>query len=306
MGDKTRIGWTESTWNPVTGCTKVSDGCTNCYAETFAERWRGIPGHIYEGGFDLQLRPARLEEPLAWRRPRRVFVNSMSDLFHDQIPDDYIAKVFAVMACTPRHTYQLLTKRHGRMRSWLNNDLMRLKVYNEAHALAHRMPSFPDASVPWPLPNLWVGVSVEDQHWADIRIPALIDTPAAVRWLSMEPLLGHVDIANWLDRMEYVGRGDADGVVGNQPATASIYRPSIGWVVVGGESGHGARYMHPDWALAIRFLCADLRVPFFFKQAGNLLAREWGMGGKGEDWDSLPVDLAVREYPTDPTPVAGA
>lgn len=184
MSDRSNIEWTDATWNPVTGCTKVSPGCDHCYAETLAERFRDTPGHYYENGFDVQLRPEKLDQPLRWTRPRRIFVNSMSDLFHDQVPDEYIAKVFAVMARAEQHTFQLLTKRHGRMRSLLSDD------------------AFPDAVVRelggglggWPLPNVWLGVSVENQQWADTRIPALLETPAAVRFLSMEPLLGPVDL----------------------------------------------------------------------------------------------------------------
>jgi protein gp37 len=235
MSDNTSIEWTDTTWNPVTGCTEVTPGCDNCYAKTFAERWRGIPGHPFERGFDVVLRPERVAQPLTWRKPRKVFVNSMSDLFHDQVPDEFIAQVFSVMARTPEHTYQLLTKRHGRMRSLLNR------------------PSFRDAvaawGAGWPLRNLWIGVSVEDQQRANLRIPALIDTPAWIRWLSCEPLLGPVDLA----------RTDKDTLVDG----------GIDWVVVGGESGPGARPMHPDWARNLRDQCRFATVPFFFKQWGE-------------------------------------
>jgi protein gp37 len=269
MAVTTSIEWADSTWNAVTGCTEVSPGCDSCYAKTFAERWRGTPGHHFEQGFDVILRPDKLRLPLSWRKPRRIFANSMSDLFHDTVPDEYIARVFAVMALTQRHTYQLLTKRHGRMRSWLNNDRMRLKVYNEAHAMAHQLPSFPDASVPWPLPNLWLGVSVEDQKRADLRIPALIDTPSAVRWLSCEPLLGPVDL----------DRTDKDALVDG----------GIGWVVVGGESGPKARPMQPDWARSLRDQCCDAGVPFFFKQWGGRTPKAGGRLLDGRTWDQYPA-----------------
>ena len=247
MGDNSGIEWTTATWNPVTGCDEVSPGCDNCYAKTLAERFRGTEGHYFEAGFDLTLRPAKMDQPLRWAKPRRIFVNSMSDLFHDGISDDFIAKVFAVMALTPRHTYQLLTKRHGRMRALLKNPDFRVAV-----ALAAL--EFDDAilSGPWPLPNLWLGVSVEDQKWADIRIPVLIDTPAAVRWLSMEPLLGPVDLSS-----AWIGNG------------FRLRRPPINWVVVGGESGRGARPMDPGWARSIRDECVFAGVPFFFKQWGQ-------------------------------------
>jgi protein gp37 len=202
MSDKTGIEWTDATWNPVTGCTKVSPGCDNCYAETFAERWRGIPGHHFENGFDVQLRPDKLDQPLKWKKPRKIFVNSMSDLFHQDVPDEYIARVFAVMALTPQHTYQLLTKRHGRMRSLLS----RSGFFDEVRETAHH-DHYMDLNEKWfdrldrrdwPLSNVWLGVSVEDQKRADLRIPALIETPAAVRFLSCEPLLGPVDLTTWM------------------------------------------------------------------------------------------------------------
>lgn len=271
MSDKSKIEWTEATWNPVTGCTKVSPGCDNCYAETFAERWRGTAGHPYENGFDLTLRPERLDQPLRWKRPRRIFVNSMSDLFHDDIPDSHIAEVFSVMARTPQHTYQILTKRHGRMRSLLSR------------------PSFRDNLAmwgrPWPLSNVWLGVSVENQQWADIRIPALVDTPAAVRWLSCEPLLGSVSLLAWLN--------GGFGVVA----------PDLHWVVVGGESGRKSRPMHPDWARSLRDECTAAGVPFFFKQWGEWLPvrtpsgehhERVGKRGAGRELDDRTWD----EYPT--------
>ena len=211
MGDRTNIEWTDATWNPVTGCTEVSPGCDNCYAKTLAERFRGTPGHYYEQGFDVVLREDKLDQPLRWTRPRRVFVNSMSDLFHDEISDDYIIRVFAIMALAPRHTFQLLTKRHARMRSLLTNEKFREGpsgwlsfedcVKNVAFNLRNnyltskRFKALPNPDeLAWPLPNVWLGVSVDDQKWANIRIPALLDTPAAVRFLSCEPLLGAVDL----------------------------------------------------------------------------------------------------------------
>ena len=270
MSDKTGIEWTRgddgaagATWNPVTGCTKVSPGCDHCYAETFAERWRGTPGHHFENGFDVTLRPERLQQPLRWKRPRRVFVNSMSDLFHDQVPDDYIAQVFAAMALAPQHTFQLLTKRHARMRSLLSggprdawvvprhpSPFVR-SVYEHARTLAPR-----GEMMRWPLPNLWLGVSVEDQKWANIRIPALLDTPAAVRFVSAEPLLGPVDLSN----------------IGGEPGFDALFsNPGLDWVICGGESGPGARPMHPDWARELRDWCQVTGTAFFFKQWGEHL-----------------------------------
>lgn len=213
----TKIEWTDKVWNVVTGCTKVSPGCDNCYAETFAERFRGTAGHHFEQGFDLTLRPERLALPLSWKKPRRVFVNSMSDLFHKDIPDEYIARVFAIMALTPQHTYQILTKRHGRMRSLITglctcgNGHPPAEHFRSAMAWAvslanpDRIPGLPEDAehrvyheTSWPLPNVWLGVSVENQKWAKARIPALSATPAAVRFLSCEPLLGPVDLSMWM------------------------------------------------------------------------------------------------------------
>jgi len=264
MSDNSAIEWTDASWNPVTGCDVVTPGCDNCYAKTFAERWRGIPGHYFEQGFDVTLRPDKLDQPLRWKKPRRIFVNSMSDLFHKDVPDEYIARVFAVMAATPQHTYQLLTKRHGRMRSLLNDECrcgaghvpgVHFKSAIEWAATPHS-PTYVPGLKPglyhrmnWPLKNLWLGVSVEDQKRADLRIPALLDTPAWIRWLSCEPLLGPVDLA----------RTDKDALVDG----------GIDWVAVGGESGHGARPMHPDWARGLRDQCTDAGIPFFFKQHGQ-------------------------------------
>lgn len=245
MGDKTGIEWADSTWNPITGCDKVSPGCDHCYAETFAERWRGTPGHYFENGFDLQLRPDKLGLPLRWTKPRKVFVNSMSDLFHDKVPDDYVAKVFAIMAVSNRHTFQLLTKRHGRMHSLLSRESFADTVETLADNMFERQ-------IDWPLPNLWLGVSAEDQKRADLRIPALLDTPAAVRFVSAEPLLGPLDIARFAEHDD-----------------AKYDVPPLSWVIVGGESGPGARPMHPEWARSLRDQCVAAGVPFLFKQWGE-------------------------------------
>jgi protein gp37 len=273
MSDKSKIEWTEATWNPVTGCTKVSAGCDHCYAETFAERWRGTPGHAYENGFDLTLRPERLDQPLRWTKPRRIFVNSMSDLFHDGIPDDYIADVFARMWWAPQHTFQVLTKRHGRMRSIMPRIEENLRRRESDLSLV-------DCPTPlvWPLPNVWLGVSVEDQKWADIRIPALIDTTAAVRWISAEPLLGPVDL----------NRTDKDALVDG----------GLDWVVAGGESGAGARPMHPDWARGLRDQCVAAYVPFLFKQWGQWVPPSQMSDDTFMRWDAANgTDFCDRDEP---------
>jgi protein gp37 len=273
MSATTKIEWTDRTWNPVTGCTKVSPGCDNCYAETFAERWRGTPGHPYEQGFDVRLRPERLDQPLHWRKPSRVFVNSMSDLFHDAVPDEFIVAVFARMWWSPQHTFQILSKRHGRMRSLVPRIEERLR--NMEHDLA-----LVDAPTPlhWPLPNVWLGCSVENQQWADIRIPALLDTPAAVRFLSCEPLLGPVDLRLPVDHSAHE-RDYTDGMPWPQCLDCSTDTvtvnwtvpegPRIDWVICGGESGPRARPMHPDWARSLRGQCEAAGTAFFLKQHGE-------------------------------------
>jgi protein gp37 len=269
VADKTGIEWTEATWNPVVGCTHVSAGCDHCYAAREASgRLAAHP--IYAGLADsakftgeVRLLPERLGQPLRWRKPRRIFVNSMSDLFHDGVPDEYIAKVFATMALAGHHTFQVLTKRHARMRSLLSND-------RRMRDMVRWMVQ--DPQTPWPLPNVWLGVSVEDQHWADIRVPALLDTPATVRFLSCEPLLGPIDLFGDTEQP-----GPACTVQGySQPTdygTGTEYdldvQPGVDWVIAGGESGPGARLMLAPWARALRDQCNAAGVAFLFKQWGE-------------------------------------
>lgn len=240
MSIQSDIEWTDATWNPLRGCDKVSPGCKHCYAETLAERFRGVPGHPFEQGFDLRLVPEALDLPLRWRTPKRIFVNSMSDLFHDDVPDDYIARVFDVM-CRARHhrAFQVLTKRATRLR-----------------AIAPRLP--------WPA-NVWIGVSVESDRYTS-RIHELASVrQAAVRFLSVEPLLGPI-----LDL-------PLDG---------------INWVIVGGESGRGARPMDPAWVCDIRDQCLAVGVPFFFKQWGGVHKSRTGRLLDGRTWDEMPRDPA--------------
>jgi protein gp37 len=241
------IEWTEHTWNPVTGCTKLSPGCKHCYAETMARRLKAMGAPGYENGFDLTLHPERLEQPLQRRQPTVYFVNSMSDLFHDAVPDEFIERVIAVCARTPQHTYQVLTKR------------------------AERLPRF-FAQRECP-PNVWLGVSVEDRRYGVPRIEHLQRTPAHVRFLSVEPLLADV------------GRLDLRG---------------IHWVIVGGESGHSARPMKPEWAENVRRQAVEQGARFFFKQWGA-----WGADGvrrnkkvngrklDGRTWSEFPVPVVV-------------
>jgi protein gp37 len=244
MSDHSSIEWTDSTWNPVRGCAKVSPGCKHCYAETFAERFRGVPGHPYEQGFDLRLVPDKLLEPLRWRTPRRVFVNSMSDLFHEDIPDDYIRAVARVMHSASWHTFQVLTKRSARMRDLLRGPL--------AFAAMD--------------PHIWWGVSVEDKKHGLPRVEHLRDSPATVRFLSIEPLL------------ESLGE---------------FSLRSIDWVIVGGESGRGARPIQPEWVRAIRQQCHRSRVPFFFKQWGGRDKKKSGRTLDGRQYDEAPARIAT-------------
>ncbi len=262
MSDRTGIEWTDATWNPLVGCTKVSPGCDHCYAEGVVNRFAGT-SPAFPNRFDVvTMRGDRmLTQPLRWRRPRKVFVNSLSDLFHADVPDEFIARVFAVMAASPQHTYQLLTKRHGRMRSLLRSGEFRDAVADVlAPLVTDGSPGF-RAVPPWPLPNVWLGVSVEDQQRADLRIRALLDTPASVRWVSAEPLLGPINLCSC---------GTSPATYDGPHADCWLHgRVRLGWVVVGGESGPQARPMHPDWARQLRDQCADVGVPFLFKQWGS-------------------------------------
>lgn len=256
MSQNSKIEWTNKTWNPVTGCTKVSQGCKNCYAERMYERFNG------KGTFkNVTCHDDRLLQPLRWRKPYMVFVNSMSDIFHEAVPFEFVRKVFGVMAVCQDHTFQILTKRPERMADffkWMNdtdpdfqNDPAD-EIYNlciEAGIETGCGSAF--VTDEWPLKNVWLGVSVEDQKAADERIPILRDVPAAVRFISCEPMLGPIDLINLCD-----GKIDA-------------FNPGVQWVICGGESGPGARPMHPDWARSLRNQCANAGVPFFFKQWGE-------------------------------------
>lgn len=237
MSELSKIEWTDATWNPVRGCNKISPGCKFCYAEVFAERFRGVPGHPYEQGFDLRLVPERLEEPLKWKKPRMIFVNSMSDLFHEEVPKQYIKEVFKVMTKAHWHTFQVLTKRSDRL----------LEICLELE---------------WPS-NVWMGVSIESNKYT-YRSDDLSQVPAAVRFLSVEPLLE---------------------MIPNLPLN------NINWVIVGGESGRNARHMSLEWAQSIKNQCEKAGVAFFLKQLGGRINKRGG-------------DLALldgrtwREYPT--------
>ncbi|GGS84573.1 hypothetical protein GCM10010156_49000 [Planobispora rosea] len=281
-----KIEWTDVTWNPVRGCSKVSRGCDHCYAEAISTHWNG------PGSFDVvRLVPEVLEAPLRWHRPRRVFINSMSDALHEAVPDDFVIQMFATMAAASQHTFQLLTKRHARLRTLLASPDFADAVLQEAtgrYGAAVRTP--------WPLPNLWAGVSVEDQRWADIRIPALLKTPAMVRFLSVEPMLGPVDLSRWLG-IEYMESFEGWG----EELFASLagwVGPAAGlhWVIAGGESGPRARPPHPDWFRTLRDQCAASGTAFFFKQFG-----QWSpdLDGPGRLVGVLPDGTVVEPSPDD-------
>lgn len=233
------IEWTDATWNPVRGCTKISPGCKHCYAETFAERFRGVKGHPYELGFDLRLVPEKLGEPLRWWTPKMIFVNSMSDLFHDAVPEAYIEAVARVMVAGKWHTYQVLTKRSERLG----------KLLNSTFGFAAKQP------------HIWWGVSVEDRKYGLPRIEDLRNADAAVRFLSVEPLL------------EDLGEVNLDG---------------IHWVIVGGESGPGARPVRKEWVVSVRDQCRRAGVPFFFKQWGGVRKSASGRRLDGRTYDEFP------------------
>jgi protein gp37 len=289
------IEWTDATWNPVRGCTRVSEGCRHCYAERISARFSG-PGLPYEGlahtvegeprwTGEVRLIERHLGDPLRWKTPQRIFVNSMSDLFHEKLSDRDIDRVFGVMAMAPQHTFQVLTKRPQRMREYVGDGGLgpSYRVWLEACS---------PVAMKWPFPHVWLGTSVENQAVAQSRIPELLMTPSAVRFVSVEPLLGRVDLRPWLHGLQ--------------------------WVITGGESGPGARPMHPAWVREIRDACLQSGVPFFFKQWGEYqpVETQYGPGveaggfvrvGKGKagrwldgrTWDEFPRAAGVTLVETE-------
>jgi protein gp37 len=325
------IEWTDVTWNPVRGCSRVSEGCRNCYAERQAARFSD-PGQ-YAHGFvqrtksgarwtgRVELVPEKLLEPLSWRKPRRVFVNSMSDLFHEALPLDAIDRVFAVMALAQQHTFQVLTKRPQRMREYLSGPMSADRCVSvlgfvadtKHHAdVAHFGLRIEGGKLLIPnellIPNVWLGVSVENQETADARIPALLDTPAAVRFVSAEPLLGPIDL-----RAVRITDSCTEDVLGDgEWRGESASPPGIDWVIVGGESGPGARPCELAWIRSVARQCAEARVPCFVKQLGAkpiefFETEPWEPNAsgplvlshhKGGDPSEWPADLRVREFPS--------
>lgn len=303
MADKSAIEWTDATWNPIVGCSIVSPGCVRCYAMRMAARIEAMGGAKHYAGTTqaskagavwtgkLALAPERIQtQPLRWKEPRRIFVNSMGDLFHEDVPDEWIDQVFAVMAVTPHHTHQVLTKRANRMRRYLADPTTRRRVYDLACSLVIERqievvlmaPGIDERHAPpgprvyldrWPLPNVWLGVSAERQQEADERIPELLATPAAVRFVSAEPLLGPIDFTRLsLGRSKATGGElagyDVEFTLNALTGAPKTGIPALDWIIVGGESGPGARGMHPAWARSIRDQCRDASTAFFFKQWG--------------------------------------
>jgi protein gp37 len=290
MSENSAIEWTDATWGPLLGCSKVSEGCRNCYA--INEAWKkqhhphpavraayaGLVEKRSDGSLNwtgkVNFIPERLEIPLRWKTPRRIFVNSMSDLFHGTVSDEAIDHIWAIMAATPRHTYQILTKRPERMAEYLS-DPIRI----QCSVLDRITPADRSGSLEWrwPLPNVWLGTSVEHQAAADERIPHLLATPAAVRFLSCEPLLGPIefsDVTKRADAVQQLGKKAMDG---------------IHWVITGGESGSQHRPIDPDWARSLRDQCQAAGVPFFFKQWSGFRPKAAGRLLDGREWNELPT-----------------
>lgn len=350
MSANTSIEWTDATWNPTRGCSMAKGsekgGCLNCYAARFASRFGNVPGHAFEGFARIldsgprwtnRVEPVEkhLFDPLHWREPKKIFVDSMSDLFHEDLPDEVIDRVFAVMRISSRHTFQILTKRPERMLRWFSGDGRPRcdAVYNRSYAMTMVHGGYVQAR--WPLPNVWLGVSVENQETADMRIPLLLQTPAAVRFVSYEPALGPIDFTrlNVRAALPYSGSLYLDALRGSgykpSPLTGlpiELESDRLDWIIIGGESGPGARPFDVRWAINTVRQCRDAKVPCFVKQMGSLpiipAARqnhyEWGEGNfdyfngsndvwriklrdkKGGNIDEWADHLRVRDFPEVP------
>lgn len=337
MGDRSKIEWTDASWNPVVGCSIISPGCTNCYAMRMAARLQkmnrtgGCTGYVnhYDGTTQeskagpvwtgkVALAPEKiLRQPLSWKRPRRIFVNSMGDLFHEDMPDEFIDRIFAVMALAPQHTFQILTKRADRMRAYMRGERqwwtrrpLNDALGTEVLALGYQGPL---ELLRWPLPNVWLGVSVEDQARADERIPLLLKTPAAVRFISAEPLLGPVNLVSDLGGTLWIGgqrgcgglhqHGGRAGETIHGEYHASDPRllhhhhdnrclPGLDWVISGGENG--PRPSHPDWHRGLRDQCASAAVPYHFKGWGTWKT-VYDRDHDDPDWRNCPHEENDRQ-----------
>lgn len=297
---ETKIEWATHTWNPISGCSKVSEGCRYCYAERMSKRLAGRCGYPADDPFRVTLHPEKLGEPLKWKKPRKIFVNSMSDLFHEDVPDELIARVWWVMGqCAGYlhpsrfrgHTFMILTKRPKRMKDWLDGwrDQETRKRWIESFGEVFDWMSGPRY---WPdvLDNVWLGVSVENQAVADERIPLLLQTPAAVRFISAEPLLGPVDLMSVkFDKHTTMNTLEGCGISTRSvcPTIPNVYSNKLDWVIAGGESGPGARPTHPDWVRSLRDQCQVAGTKFFFKSRGEWLpnAQEYNCNPGGNDFE---------------------
>ena len=292
----TKIEWADYSWNVVTGCSPVSAGCDHCWAKRMANRQRGRNGYPADDPFRVTFHAERLQEPLRMKKPKRIAVCLMGDIFHEDVKEEWIDKVFSVMHWSKWHTFLLPTKRPERMAAYLAHVKRSRRIMQEARFLALGRGSklLNDLAVcQWPLPNVWSGTSVENQHTADERIPWLLKCPAAVRFLSMEPLLGPVNFDAWMgdeieeaERLECGERGCGLGMDGK----------SIDWIIAGGESGPGARPMHPAWVRSIRDQCQSARVPFFFKQWGDWIPDSTGCGIGQKLWDGAPKHCGMNTF----------
>jgi protein gp37 len=318
MADGTKIEWTDATWNPITGCSVVSPGCTNCYAMRLAgtrmkNHWsrKGLTtdskaGPVWNG--QVRFNEEWLLQPLAWTRPRLIFVCAHADIFHEGVPDEWIDKVFAVMALAPQHTYQVLTKRSARMRAWAVDRFTngcRGSIEHRAHQIAREanihIPTGKTLASPEPFPHIWLGVSAEDQARADERIPDLVATPAAIRWCSGEPLLGPLDLSRWLGVHHHPNNDQSS------PHLQALVRaarkslgPALDWFVAGGESGPSARPVHPDWIRSLRDQCKAAGVPFHFKQWGGWAPWDDDNWSLPDGWDDVEArDAAMTVHGVD-------
>jgi protein gp37 len=273
---KTDISWTDYSFNPVTGCTPISEGCRHCYAQSIAKRFAGTLS--WPNGFNVTLHPERLVQPLRWKTPRRVFLCSAGDLFHEAVPFEFVTKVWAVMLLSSDHTFQVLTKRPDRMLEFLRQPRLYDDVLREANVFRRQRPKMANVGIsnPATMPRrwIWLGVTAENQVMADQRIPLLLQVPAAVRFVSVEPMLSAMDLRPYLTRactrwQQPLHNGEQCPECGNGHGNNMGLRNRLDWVICGGETGPGARPMHPGWARSLRDQCQASGTPFFFKQRGE-------------------------------------
>jgi len=291
MADRSLIEWTDATWNVVTGCSRVSRGCQNCYAERLAatrlrhhSSRRGLVDANGRWTGEVRRNEQWLDQPLRWRKPRKIFVAAHGDLFHENVPGEWLDRIFAVMAAASIHVFQVLTKRPSRAREYLagaarDRILPKVNRYFNAHGMSARK---------WPLSNIWLGTSIEDQRTADLRVDCLLHAPAAIRWISAEPLLGRIDLLHLKPPTSRPTTVDALRGMRHYAGTAMPAPAALDWVVAGGESGPRARPMRPEWARDLQRQCFLAEVPFFFKQWGGITSKAGGCELDGRQWRQMP------------------